>query len=168
MIETQRLKLRRLTFQDAKFVLKLLNEPAYLENIGDKNVRDIADACEYLKSGPMLHYEKYDFGLMAVVLKSDETVIGMSGLLKRDVYDHPDIGYAFLRKYRRKGFAKEAALGVLDDAFQRLSIKKLLAITGISNDASAGLLRKIGFTQIDTTEYDGSENYLFEVDLPAG
>ncbi len=39
ILETDRLILRELTFEDDAFVFELLNEPAYLQYIGDKGVR---------------------------------------------------------------------------------------------------------------------------------
>jgi hypothetical protein len=43
VIETRRLRLHRLTTDDADFVLELLNEPSFLRYIGDKGVRTRED-----------------------------------------------------------------------------------------------------------------------------
>jgi hypothetical protein len=37
--------------------VKLLNEPSFIENIGDRGVRSIEDAHRYLREGPMAMYE---------------------------------------------------------------------------------------------------------------
>ena len=52
-LETPRLTLRRLQFDDAPFLVELLNEPSFIENIGDKCVRSVEDAHRYLREGPM-------------------------------------------------------------------------------------------------------------------
>ena len=83
-LETARLTLRRLEFDDAPFLVTLLNEPSFIENIGDRGVRTIEDAHRYLREGPMAMYEKYGFGLWHVARKSDGAAVGMCGLLKRD------------------------------------------------------------------------------------
>jgi hypothetical protein len=49
ILETERLLLRHLTLDDAPFILALLNEPSFLQNIGDKGVCSIADARGYLE-----------------------------------------------------------------------------------------------------------------------
>ena len=53
ILETQRLILRRMVVEDAEFILELLNEPAFIQNIGDKGVRTPDDARLYILSGPI-------------------------------------------------------------------------------------------------------------------
>jgi ribosomal-protein-alanine N-acetyltransferase len=53
ILGTERLFLRHLRADDADFILELLNEPAFLQNIGDRGVRIIADACRYIVAGPV-------------------------------------------------------------------------------------------------------------------
>ena len=56
VVETERLLLRRLREDDAEFVLELLNEPSFLEFIGDKEVRTLGDARKYIRTGPVESY----------------------------------------------------------------------------------------------------------------
>src|SRR5690349_9858902 len=114
MIETPRLHIRPFSFNDAPFILRLLNEPSFLQHIGDKGVRDLEGAKVYLTNGPMASYARHGHGLMAVVLKATGEPIGMCGLLKRDNLEHPDLGYAFLPEFWSKGYAREAAKATLD------------------------------------------------------
>ena len=58
VLETERLTLRRLTADDAPFILRLLNEPSFLRFIGDKGVRSIEDAREYIINGPIDSHER--------------------------------------------------------------------------------------------------------------
>src|SRR6187402_3724498 len=89
--ETARLTLRRLEFEDATFIVRLLNERSFIENIGDRGVRSVEDAHRYLREGPIAMYEKHGFGLWRVTRNSDGTAVGMCGLLKRDNLSHVDI-----------------------------------------------------------------------------
>ena len=73
--ETPRLVLRRLTLDDDGFILKLLNEPSFLEFIGDKGVRTLEDARTYLLSGPIATYEAFGFGLYLTKLRQDDRPI---------------------------------------------------------------------------------------------
>ena len=97
-LETARLTLRRLESDDAPFVVALLNEPSFRENIGDRGVRNVEDAHRYLRDGPMAMYARYGFGLWHVSRKSDGAAIGMCGLLKRDTLPDADLGYAYLSR----------------------------------------------------------------------
>src|SRR4051812_27613880 len=103
-LETARLVLRRLQFDDAPFLVKLLNEPSFIENIGDRGVRNIEDAHRYLREGPMAMYDRFGFGLWHTSRK-DGVAVGMCGLLKRDILPDVDVGYAFLPQFWGQGFA---------------------------------------------------------------
>lgn len=145
-LETERLILRPFTTGAAPFILTLLNEPSFLRFIGDKKVRTLEDAQQYLLNGPIASYNKYGFGLLLVELKDSQTPIGMCGLLKREELPDPDIGFAFLPEYWNKGFGFEAATAVMNDARERLKLTTILAIVSPDNDASIKLLERLGMT----------------------
>ena len=145
VLETERLSLRRFTIDDAEFILTLLNEPSFLRYIGDKQVRELEDARQYILNGPVASYERNDFGLYRVELKASRTPMGMCGLIKREELPDPDIGFAFLPDFWNKGFAFEAATAVLQEARERLRLERILAITTLDNEASIELLQRLGF-----------------------
>ncbi len=144
LLKTERLILRELTLDDAPFILTLLNEPSFLRFIGDKKVRTLEDARQYMLNGPMASYAQNGFGLCLVELNDSQTPIGMCGLLKREDLPHPDIGFAFLPDFWGKGFAFEAAAAVMNDARERLKLNRVLAIVNPDNDASIKLLERLG------------------------
>lgn len=142
---TDRLILRPFTVDDAEFILTLLNESSFIRYIGDKNVRTLEDARQYILNGPVASYERYGFGLCLVELRESQMPIGMCGILKREELPDADIGFAFLPEFWSQGFAFEAATAVLDDARVRLRLERILAITSLDNDASIKLLERLGF-----------------------
>ncbi len=144
-METDRLHLRYFTFEDTPFLIELLNEQSYIRNIGDKKVRAPDDAKNYLMTGPMESYKNNGFGLFCVELKDTRTAIGTCGLLKRDFLEFVDIGYAFLSKFRSKGYAYEATAGLLDYSKKAFDLSKVAAIVNSDNDSSIRLLEKLGF-----------------------
>jgi RimJ/RimL family protein N-acetyltransferase len=144
VLETERLLLRPLTTDDAPFILTLLNEPSFLRFIGDKKVRNLEDARQYILTGPMASYERHGLGLLAVELKASQTAIGMCGLLKREELPEPDIGFAYLPDFWGQGFAFEAAKAVMNDARESLKLNRVLAIVNPDNDASIKLLERLG------------------------
>jgi [ribosomal protein S5]-alanine N-acetyltransferase len=144
ILETERLILRRLTIDDADFILELLNEPAFIRNIGDRGVRNTDDAQLYILSGPVASYGKYGFGLFGVERKESGEPIGICGLLKRDSLDDVDIGFAFLERFRGKGFATESAAAVMEYGRSTLRIPRIVAITSPDNEESIRVLSKIG------------------------
>ena len=161
--DTERLSLRKITVDDAEFILTLLNEPAFLRYIGDKKVRNLEDARQYILTGPVASYEQHGFGLLLVELRESHTPIGMCGLLKRAELPDPDIGFALISDFCGQGFAFEAAAAVLHDARERLSIQRILAITTLDNEASIGLLQRLGFRfeKVVQLSPDGEQLRLF-------
>jgi RimJ/RimL family protein N-acetyltransferase len=145
VLETERLSLRPISVDDAEFIRALLNEPSFLRYIGDKKVRSIEDARQYILNGPVASYERHGIGLLLIELRGSQTPIGMCGLLKRDELPEPDIGFALMPDFWNKGFAFEAADVVLQDARDRLRLERILAITSLDNDASIKLLERLGF-----------------------
>ena len=146
LFSTERLSLRKLATTDAEFILRLVNEPSWLDNIGDKKVATIEDAEEYLLSGPMAMYETFGFGLYCVVLRDSKLPIGMCGLIKRDGLNNVDIGFALLPEFCGVGYALEAAQATMHYGNKKLGIETLDAITLPTNSSSIRLLQKLGFT----------------------
>jgi len=147
---------------DAPFILKLLNEPSFLRFIGDKKVRTVQDAEQYILNGPVASYNRNGFGLCLVELKETHTPIGMCGLLKRDELPHADIGFAFIPDFWNQGFAHEAAAAVMNDARERLKLERILAITNQDNESSIKLLQKLGlkFERVIKMSTDSAELFL--------
>ena len=145
VLETPRLILRRFSLEDAAFVFGLVNDPAWLEHIGDRKVRTLEDARAYLRRGALAMYETMGFGMYVVTLKESGEAIGTCGLVKRDGLDDVDIGFAFLPQYRGQGFASESAAAVLGHA-RALGLKRVVAIVSAGNHRSIRLLERIGLT----------------------
>lgn len=143
VIKTSRLDLRELDFNDAEFILQLLNEEAFIRFIGDKGVRTLSDARDYILQGPMDSYARNGFGLYAACLR-DATPIGICGLVKREGLNDPDVGFAFLSRYWSLGYAVESAAAVLAHAREVLGLKRVVAITSPDNWSSIRVLEKIG------------------------
>lgn len=169
VLTTERLVLREMVAGDAPFILELLNEPSFIRNIGDRGVRTLADARRYLTRGPIAGYETHGFGLWLVELADDRTPIGVCGLLKRDVLDHPDIGFAYLPAFQSRGYGFEAARDVLDHARDVLRLPRVLAIVNRDNVASVRLLEKLGlsFSGMIQPYPDEPPLRLFTVDMAA-
>jgi len=165
MIETQRLRIRYFNEADTDFIVKLLNEPSFIENIVDKGVRNKQDAINYLESGPYASYQKFGFGLSLVDLKDSNTPIGMCGLIKREELDDVDIGYALLTEFEGKGYAKEASQAVLENGNAEYGLKRIIAVTSPSNAGSIKLLESLGFKYESMVELYGMDNKLFAYDF---
>jgi ribosomal-protein-alanine N-acetyltransferase len=145
VLETERLVLRHLTTRDAEFILRLVNEPSFITNIGDRGIRSLEQAANYLLDGPIKSYAAHGHGPYLVELKPSLQPIGMCGLLKRAEFDDIDLGYALLPEFWSRGFAFEAASAVLQFANESLHVQRTLGLVSPDNIASIRLLEKLGF-----------------------
>ena len=143
-LETPRLTLRRLTLDDADFIVRLLNDRDFLAHIGDRGVRTAADVPRYLELGPFAMYQRHGFGLWHVARKTDGAAIGLCGLLKRDTLPDVDLGYAYLPEFRGQGYAYEAAAATLEHAAHKFGLRRVIAVVSPGNTSSIGLLEKLG------------------------
>jgi ribosomal-protein-alanine N-acetyltransferase len=138
---TQRLKLGPLTYRNAAFILELLNTPGWLKFIGDRNVKDLTDARNYIKKIRNLANVKY----WVVYAKDKIAPLGVVTFIKRDYLDHHDIGFAFLPGYTKSGYGFEATAAVLNSLRSDPGLNTMLATTVPDNFASIALLGKLGF-----------------------
>lgn len=145
VITTKRLFLREFVPADAPFILELLNDPGWLRFIGDRGLRTVEQAAEYIANVPAKMYARLGFGLWLVGLREGGEPVGMCGLLKRDTLEHVDLGFALLERHRGRGYAQEAAVACLDYGRQVLGLSRMVAITSPGNDDSAKLLERLGF-----------------------
>lgn len=164
VLETERLRLEEGSLNDQVFIFNLLNSPNWIQFIGDRGIKSLTDAENYINNTLIKSYKEVGFGLYKVILKQDNSPIGLCGLLQRDYLDHPDIGYAILPKYEGKGYTSEAAKAMLDYGKNRLGFKTILAITNSKNSASQHLLHKIGLNRKYNEKYtQESDDLLFSI-----
>lgn len=165
---TERLSLRHFNLDDAPFVLLVLNDPSFLQYIGDRGVRNLEDAENYLRNGPMASYAANGHGLDAVVLHDGDICVGMCGIVRRDTLPGPDLGYAFLPEFTGAGLAEEATRAALKHARDVLHFSEMFAIVQPDNAASIKLLHKLGFARaldLQPLSADGSELLGFRLKL---
>ncbi|HEY6806180.1 MAG TPA: GNAT family N-acetyltransferase [Pyrinomonadaceae bacterium] len=162
-INTDRLTLRELSTDDAEFIYRLVNEPSFLRFIGDKGVRTLDDAQQYILNGPIASYQRHGFGLYLVEHKTDRVPIGMCGLLKRETLADVDIGFAFIPEYWNQGYAIESATAVFNYGKDVLKLPRIVAITNKDNDSSGKLLEKLGlrYEKLVDLNGDGDVTRLF-------
>lgn len=143
---------------DAEFILDFLNQPSWLEYIGDRGVKNLEDARAYIHNGPLSMISQHGVGLYLVELKASKISIGLCGLLKRDALEDIDIGFAFHPDYQGVGYAREAANACVDYAREHIGLERIVAITMPTNKSSIKLLGLLGMQyERDLTIDDSGE-----------
>ena len=167
LMETERLRLRPVTVNDAELMLAIWNDPAFMRNVSDRGIRTVEQARTAIEAGAQKLFDDYGYGPYCMSLKSDGTMIGICGIFKRENLDDPDIGFGVLPDYCSKGYAGEAAAAVVAYARSELGIGVLTAIVSPANAPSIGLIEKLGlsFEQMITMPGDDSAICLYRMVL---
>ncbi|WP_052248529.1 GNAT family N-acetyltransferase [Chryseobacterium taiwanense] len=142
--ETERLIIRPMSLDDGAFILDLYNRPKFIQFIGDRNIKTVSDAEEYIRNKFLPQFEKLGFGNYLLITKEGNHKIGGVGIFERDGLDIVDIGFSLLDEYEGKGYAYEGALKVKSIGMDDFGLKKLSAITAKENFSSQKLIEKLG------------------------
>ena len=133
ILETERLVLRDIELQDAPFLLELMNDPVYHQNIGDRGVRTLEDATRYISEKFFERSRLSGFAPFVVELKNSKALIGICGFIKRDSLPDVDIGFAFLDRFQKQGYSFESASAVFMYAESILKLNRIVSITRTEN-----------------------------------
>lgn len=167
IVQTQRLVLRKFSVADAGFIFDLLNDADFIRFIGDKGIRTLDDARNYVLNGPLASYERFGFGMYLVSLGADGRPIGMCGLIKRESLADVDVGFALLPGFRGQGYAAEAAAAVVAHGQREFGLRRIAGIVDPANSGSIRVLEKLGlaFERMIRMPGDDAEIKLFARDL---
>ena len=160
---TKRLILREFELGDAEFIRKLVNDPDWLKNIGERNVHSIADAENFIQKLRQSYVDN-GFGFYAVVETETSKTVGMCGLIKRAELEHVDLGFAFLPVARGKGYAQESSRSMVDYA-QAKNLEHLLGIISPANTASQNVLEKVGMKFERQDKFQGKDILIYGLNL---
>ena len=157
LMETERLRLRPVTVDDTALMLAVWNDPAFIENVADRQIRTVEQAREAIENGAQKLFEDYGYGPYCMSLKSDGSMIGICGLFRRENLEDPDIGFGVLPDFCGKGYAGEAAVAVVDYARSELRIDRITAIVSPTNVPSISLIEKLGLSFVRMITMPGDD-----------
>ncbi|MDE5931685.1 MAG: GNAT family N-acetyltransferase [Lachnospiraceae bacterium] len=149
VLETERLYLREMCQEDFKSLCEILQDKetmyAYEGAFSDIEVQEWLDK-------QIFRYQKWGFGLWAVILKATDVMIGQCGLTMQPWKDEEvlEIGYLFQRIYWHKGYAVEAARACKKYAFETLNAKEVCSIIRDTNIASQNVAVRNGMIIADS------------------
>ncbi|RNA60969.1 N-acetyltransferase [Chryseobacterium nematophagum] len=142
--ETERLIIRPMGLEDAAFIHDLYNRPKFIKNIGDRNIKTLSDAENYIESKFLPQFKRLGFGNYLIITKDGNNKIGGVGIFEREGLDVVDIGFSLLDEFEGRGFAYEAAQKVKSIGMNEFGLKKISAITSKDNFSSQKLIEKLG------------------------
>lgn len=146
-IESERLVLRPLTFEDLDELLPFHSDPEVVRFI-PWPVRDRDQVIEWLHKAVEFTdlANEGDYLALAIVRKDSGQVIGQVNAMYRSTLNQTaEIGYVINPQFGSQGFASEAAIALVDALFDSGKFRRVIARLDARNDASVRLLERIGF-----------------------
>jgi ribosomal-protein-alanine N-acetyltransferase len=158
-IETDRLILREHCLEDAVTWFELRNNSEVMRYIDRDSPKDIAEVEGYIR-GLISGFEQGESMGWAIALKNNPTqMIGNIVFWRMDFPNYrAEIGYLLNPSYWRKGLVTEAMTAVISFAFTEMQLHSIEANINPENEASRGILQKLGFVK----EAYFKEDYYFK------
>ncbi len=139
--ETERLIIRRIKKSDWNDFFQLMSDEKTMNFLGRVITKD--EAKGYVINQSNISYENYS-GCYAVVLKSENKVIGQFGLDINEKHSKASISYLFNSNYWNKGYAIETVKFMVDFAFNEIKLNRIEADCVEENDSSLKIFNKLG------------------------
>ncbi len=155
-IETERLILRNWRDDDRDLFHEINSDEAVMRFFEFRRNRAEADAKLTQLTNDI---DRLGYGFAAVALKTTDEPIGFAGLqnctsLPHYKSDCIEIGWRLAERAWRKGYASEAAEAWLAHGFDTLMLDEIMSFAVHDNDASTGVMRKIGMTEMPELAFD--------------
>ncbi len=144
-LETDRLLLRQLTFEDTEFIFRHFSDPQVTQYLMDEApVADYDQAREIINF--YLEPESKTHNRWGIIRKDDQRLIGTCGFHRWEkAYFRSDIGYDLSPDCWGQGYMSEALRAVLKNGFERMGLNRIDAYVYVHNQRSLQLLEKFGF-----------------------
>jgi len=154
--ETGRLILRTWDDGDSDRFYAAMNTPAVMRHLGGIQDRATWDAAKARLDG---YQRAFGHTFWIVERKADGELLGFCGLKRVNadgagpITGQFEIGWRLRANAWGQGYAKEAAIASLDLAFGRFDAPHVVALTVPSNEASQGLMKRLGMTRRDDLDF---------------
>ena len=142
--ETKRLLLRHFTIEDADDLAILQADPVVMKFLRRRNYQETLETLDWI----FKCYEKFGYGLWAVIHKADRRLIGRCGLIFQNWAEVRDVEIAYMlsQNYWGQGLATEAACGIRDYGFEVVGCQRLISLIDPNNIPSQKVAAKVGLT----------------------
>lgn len=158
-LETQRMILRELTFEDEDNLMDLDSDPEVMKylTLGTPSTRiEIKEALIRVRELFLKHNGRY--GLWAAIEKDSGKFMGWflfrPDKAEPDNTDRIELGYRLKKEFWGKGFATEGSRALLKKGFEEYKIPVIFAMAMKRNTSSWHVMKKLGMTYVREYPYD--------------
>ena len=158
-IKTERLTIDKTTSSDIGLLLKLDKQEETQKYLGGVKNKSQEERLDFLKNK---EYKLNNNLSIPLTIYLNNNAIGFIELKNIDSIQ-AEISYIFDYDYWNYGYCTEASLNIIENIFNTLDIKSIIAHTVKENINSIRVLEKIGFKYIKETEKDNVIFLLYEI-----
>lgn len=161
ILETGRCRLREMTAMDVDRLYEIYADASvtrFMENLYE----DREQERRYIEDYRKYVYEFYGYGIWIIEDKISGTVIGRAGVEPKE--GEVELGFVIGVPWQRQGYGYEVCSGILDYVKQEIDCERVLSRVHPENQASVGLLQKLGFYKLEEAGRDGMEIYMYPID----
>lgn len=158
-LTTGRLTLRQLSIDDKDAIFALRSDPEINKFLGRAPSKNIDDAINFINNIND-NIKQNNSIYWVITLRETNTFVGTICLFDFSIEKNTcEIGYELITKFQGKGIMKEAIQVVIEHAFQKLTVQKIIACTHIGNQGSTKLLRNCNFIESKDI-YEGNADFI--------
>jgi len=162
MLETKRLSLRKFTSDDLDELIELRSDEEVIKYLGGRKLQN-PEAIEKRLQFYIDCYEKFGFGMCAMIWKATGEKIGWSGLQPLDATTDIEVGYGMIKEFWGKGIGYECALAWLKYGFETVGLEKIVAVASPENKGSWRIMEKCGMKYKKTETHYGMECVFYSI-----
>ncbi|MEK6751462.1 MAG: GNAT family N-acetyltransferase [Chloroflexota bacterium] len=160
MITTGRLVLRPFTMSDRNALLEIVQEPDIFRYFPSRDAWPMEKVERYIHY-QIAHWQKFNYGHWAVVMRETGQIIGWNGLEFLPDTNEVEVGYLLSRDFWGKGIATESANAAIEFGIKKMGLQEIIGLTHPENIASQRVLEKSGLTFTRSESYFGMEMFRF-------
>lgn len=146
MIETERLLMRKFTPDDLEKLIELRSDEEVIKYLGGRTLQN-PEAIKKRLQFYLDCYEKYGFGMCAMIWKETGEMFGWSGIQPLDDSDEIEVGYGMIKEFWGKGIGFECAKAWLKHGFEVAKLERIVAVADPDNKGSWRIMEKCGMNR---------------------
>jgi ribosomal-protein-alanine N-acetyltransferase len=162
MLETERLALRKFTPADLDELIELRSDAEVIKYLGGRRLQNPEAIAKRLRFY-IECYEKFGFGMSAVIWKETNQMIGWSGLQPLEGTNEIEVGYGMIKEFWGKGIGYECASAWLRYGFERANLERIVAVASPENAGSWRIMEKCGMRYEKTETHYGMECVFYAI-----
>jgi RimJ/RimL family protein N-acetyltransferase len=162
MIETERLLIRPFTIDDLSELRRMRLDEDVSRYLGTPEMRT-PEFVERRLRFYIACQEKHGFSMSKAVRKTDGVMVGWGGLQPLEETGEIEVGYGFDKPFWGQGYATELASAWLRYGFERVRLKRIVAVAVPENTASTRVMEKLGMKYEKRALHYGTECVFYAI-----